>query len=359
MNKTVSIILPVYNVEKYLDKCLKSLTNQTLMNIEIIVVNDGSTDKSQDIIDDYKNKYPNMIKAFYLEHKGVANARNYALNYVSGEYIGFVDSDDYISKEMYEKLYDKAKHENAPIVCCNFYRVSKDKHIKIAFGNENINKDEVFNKNIYESNLLFEEFPYVWNKIFKTDLIKQNRIDFDLNLRIYEDMFFTYKAFSKAEKISHIDEFLYFYRILRKGSLTNKFTEKRFDIFKLSESLIGYYKKIGKYEEVKEALVYVILKHIYIVFFYYRNVSPKRLKLQYIDKSFTMLNDEFVNWKDNMYFNLWNKNKKRYKYKIYWIYRVLLKEPIEAVTNKLKQKIKNKVKFYKNKLKNIIRRAEK
>ena len=100
-NIAVSIIVPVYNVEKYLERCLKSLINQTLKDIEIIIVNDGSIDGSQTIIDNYKNKYPNMIKSFYIKNGGAAKARNYALNYVTGEYIGFVDSDDYVSEEMY------------------------------------------------------------------------------------------------------------------------------------------------------------------------------------------------------------------------------------------------------------------
>lgn len=124
--KKVSIIVPVYNVEKYLKRCLNSLVNQTLTDIEVILVNDGSKDKSQEIINEFKEKYPEKIKAFETVNGGAAKARNYALEHVTGEYIGFVDSDDYVEEDMYEKLYNKAIEENAEIVCCNYYRVQEE-----------------------------------------------------------------------------------------------------------------------------------------------------------------------------------------------------------------------------------------
>ena len=166
--KKVSIIVPVYNVEKYLRKCLNSLVNQTLTDIEVILVNDGSKDKSQEIINEFKEKYPEKIKAFETVNGGAAKARNYALEHVTGEYIGFVDSDDYVEEDMYEKLYNKAIEENAEIVCCNYYRVQEEvnKFSAKKFGNQRINKDNIFNKSIYEEKLLFDEVPYLWNKIF-------------------------------------------------------------------------------------------------------------------------------------------------------------------------------------------------
>ena len=227
--KKVSVIVPVYNVEQYLGRCLNSLINQTLKDIEIIIVNDGSTDNSQVIIDNYKNKYSEIIKVYNIKNVGAAKARNYALKYVTGEYIGFVDSDDYISEEMYEKLYNEAKIKEADIVCCNYYRViDEQKFNKKTFGNEKILKEELFDKNIYEANLLFDEVPYLWNKIFKTEIIKNNNIEFSEDLRIYEDLLFTYQAFQKANKVSGIDDAMYFYMVSRQESLTHILTEKRF-----------------------------------------------------------------------------------------------------------------------------------
>ena len=111
----VSIIVPVYNVEKYLDRCLESLVNQTLRDIEILVVNDGTKDNSQKIIDKYA-KMDSRVIPFKKKNGGLSDARNYALDKASGEYVGFVDSDDYVAKDMYEKLYNKAIEENADIV---------------------------------------------------------------------------------------------------------------------------------------------------------------------------------------------------------------------------------------------------
>ena len=131
--KKISIVVPVYNVEKYLERCLESLTNQTLEDIEIILVNDGSIDASQTIIDKYKNRFPNKIKSFYIKNGGAAKARNFALNQVTGEYIGFVDSDDYISEEMYEKMYEKAKKASCSGSCCYNCSVSLCWHLCLLY----------------------------------------------------------------------------------------------------------------------------------------------------------------------------------------------------------------------------------
>ena len=119
----VSIIVPVYNVEKYLDKCLKSLVNQTLKDIEIIVVNDGTKDNSQKIVDKYVKKYPKLVKSYIKENGGLSSARNYGLKYVNGEFISFIDSDDWVRKDMFEKMYQKAKKEDLDIVICDSINV--------------------------------------------------------------------------------------------------------------------------------------------------------------------------------------------------------------------------------------------
>ena len=129
----VSIIVPVYGVEEWLSRCLDSLVNQTLNDIEIIVVNDGSPDNSQAIIDEYERKYPDMVKGYQKENGGLSDARNYGMKYATGEYIAFVDSDDYVDLAMYEKLYLKAKEDNADAVTCAYFKVNeKQKYKKIV-----------------------------------------------------------------------------------------------------------------------------------------------------------------------------------------------------------------------------------
>ena len=120
----ISVIVPIYNTEKYLARCIESILCQTYTNLEIILVDDGSTDKSGDICDFYARK-DNRVKVVHKENGGAAAARNFALNMVTGQYIGFVDSDDYTDIEMYQKLYEKAKQENADIVVCGYYGVQE------------------------------------------------------------------------------------------------------------------------------------------------------------------------------------------------------------------------------------------
>jgi len=344
--KKVSVIVPVYNVEKYLSRCLESLVNQTIKDIEVLVVNNKSTDDSQKIIDEYQKKYPDIVKPFQEEVPGAANARNKALEHASGEFIGFVDSDDYIEETMYEEMYNKAKEMDSDIVCSGYYRVIEDKkYTKMKFGNKRIKQEEVFDKNIYEQNLLFDEVPYLWNKIFKSSIIKEENIKFDNELRIYEDLLFTYQAFSKAKKISRVDKPFYYYIIQREGSLTQTLTEKRFDIFKVTEKLNDYYKKTGKYDELKEVLLYIILKHIYVILEKKTKNSEKKLKRKYINQVFEFLNKEFPNWKENMYFELQRKPVKKYTSKLYWKLCTLVGVNIVKVWPILKKKAKKGIKY--------------
>ena len=116
----VSVIVPIYNVEKYIKKCLNSLVNQTLQEIQIILVNDGSKDKSGEIAKEYAQMYKNKILYLEKENGGLSDARNYGIPYAEGEYIAFIDSDDYIDENAYEEMYDKAKKENSDYVECDF-----------------------------------------------------------------------------------------------------------------------------------------------------------------------------------------------------------------------------------------------
>ena len=127
--KDISIIVPVYNAEKYLVKCLDSLVNQTKKNIEIILVNDGSKDKSIDILNEYKEKYPDMITIISQENQGQSAARNSGIENATGKYIDFVDSEDYVSENMFEKLYEKAIEKDFDVVASNVNCVYLDKNL--------------------------------------------------------------------------------------------------------------------------------------------------------------------------------------------------------------------------------------
>ena len=160
----VSVIVPVYNVEKYIRKCMESLVNQTLKEIEIIVVNDGTKDNSMNIVKEFKEKYPDKIVCLEKENGGLSDARNFAIPFAKGEYIAFLDSDDYVEKNMYEDMYELAKKENSDMVECDFFWEYPDK-IKEDIG-------VIYN---CKKEMLEKVRVVAWNKLIKRDILVVGR----------------------------------------------------------------------------------------------------------------------------------------------------------------------------------------
>ena len=169
----VSIIVPVYNVEKYLSKCLDSLVNQTLKDIEIIIVNDGSPDHSQDIIDKYAKRYSKKIRAFQKDNGGQASARNLGLTKATGEYILFVDSDDYIELDTCDELYNNAKKLNSDIVLFDYYIIYSKEHNKLKSVIEKVNDVDNINKKEF-----FLSTPSPVNKLFRREFLLNHNFRF-------------------------------------------------------------------------------------------------------------------------------------------------------------------------------------
>ena len=217
----VSIVVPVYNVEKYLRRCLDTLVSQTLEDIEIICVNDGSTDSSLQILEEYAKK-DNRVVIVTQVNGGLSDARNTGLAYVTGEFIGFVDSDDYIEEKFYEKLYNAAKSENAEIACCGIIRENRRKLKELVkFEDQVVCRD--INKKF--SMLKVPEHCYVWNKIYKTDKLKELDLKFKKGL-IYEDMPFTADVLTQMGDIVCVPEIKYHYWIHKGSIIKNSETDK-------------------------------------------------------------------------------------------------------------------------------------
>ena len=219
----VSIIIPVFNVECYLQECLDSVVNQTLKDIEIICIDDGSTDSSLKILQKYK-KQDNRIILLTQENKGAHLARTTALKIAKGEYIGFIDSDDWIDLDFFETLYNKAIEENADIV-----------RTKIKIIEDNVEKDNMYNKiierHINENSVLekTEHWNVIWNSIYKLKFLRQNKIDyFDSDLPMCHDMPFTCRADLLAKKIMPVSDVYYYYRKNRQGQLIEPTVERIF-----------------------------------------------------------------------------------------------------------------------------------
>ena len=215
----VSVILAVYNVEKYLAECLENLINQTLQDIEIICINDGSTDTSLSILEEYAKK-DSRIKIYSKENEGQAVARNFGMEKANGEYIAFVDSDDWCELNMYEKLFNEAKKHDADLVECNCFYYNdalstKNKAQKVLKG---VPYSTCFNwKDLNDKTLVFENNPVApWNKLCRTAFLKENKLYFP-KARFAEDAYFSLRIRLLAHKIVHIEDLLYVYRI-REGS---------------------------------------------------------------------------------------------------------------------------------------------
>ncbi|MFG6149943.1 glycosyltransferase family 2 protein [Halobacillus sp. B23F22_1] len=218
MNPEISIIVPVYKVEKYLEKCIDSILSQTFKNFELILVNDGSPDNCGKICEYYKQK-DSRVNVIHKENGGISDARNMGLNYATGNYIGFVDSDDYLLTNMYEVMYNTAIKNGSDIVVCDFFKLNEDENDVSKCEDRdspiiNLTNYEALEK-IYTE--IPETFVVVWNKLFKKEIFKEVKFD---KSKIYEDEFITHKLLLEAKKVTYIRKKLYNY-LIREGSIVN------------------------------------------------------------------------------------------------------------------------------------------
>lgn len=241
----ISIIVPVYNVSKYLEKCIESLVNQTYKNLEIILVDDGSTDNSLAICHKYSG-IDSRIKVLHKENGGLSSARNAALDILEGEYLMFVDSDDWIDVEMIHKLYSELKNRNADIAICNFERTSNENNKIDNRSNEAILEMTSIEalRNLYSDNIEVQMITS-WCKLYKSNLFKQIRFP---EGKIHEDEFTTYRLYSKSEKIIYLDEKLYYYRITPGSIMNSKFNLKRLDILEAFNERMHFANDLGDRE---------------------------------------------------------------------------------------------------------------
>lgn len=215
--KTISVVIPVYNVEKYLSECLDSVINQTYKNLQIILVDDGSTDSSGKICDEYAEK-DDRITVVHQSNAGAGAAKNTGLELIDGDYFSIIDSDDYIELDMYEKMVNSLEKYNSDIAQCLFRNVfvndSFDRKYKIKGNYPKV----LTPKNFLKEYLYDWKYAIFWNKLFKKSLLQN--IKFPVGRKI-DDEFFTYKLVCNAKKVVNIDNILYNYR-MRKTSVMNE-----------------------------------------------------------------------------------------------------------------------------------------
>lgn len=308
----VSVIVPIYNVEKYLEKCINSLLSQTLEDIQIILVNDGSKDNSGNIAKEYEKNNKDRVIYVEKENGGLSDARNYGLKYATGDFIAFLDSDDYIEKNAYEEMYNKAIEENADYVECDFIW-------------EFPNKIRVDKQYPYKNKKEMLSFVRVvaWNKLIKRQLITDNNLEFPKGLR-YEDIEFTYKLIPFINKFAYVDKPFIHY-VQRKGSIANVQNERTAEIFTVLDNVIEFYKKNNIYEKYRDELEYNYARYLLCSSLKRMcKIKDKTIREKLLTESWKRLNSNFPNWKENVILKTVNIGKNKYMrtvnkstYKIY------------------------------------------
>lgn len=284
----LSVIVPCYNGEKFIGRCLESLVNQTLQDIEIIVINDGSTDNSQDIIDSYANKYHN-IKAYKILNSGIADARNFGVSKVETPYFGFLDCDDYTDVTMFEKMYNKAIETNAQVVVSNFYWVKGKKKKLEKEGPYNTGKD-----------MLIHLFAVLWNKIYDTEFVRSTNIRFPSGNR-YEDAYFLYCLAPNIERLAFVDEAFVHY-VQHENSITHNNNEEVKNMITIFDNILNYYAHTNRYDEYHDELEYLHIKFFLgNSFLRSARIDDKQDRDYTIQLGWNMLNDEFPDWHHNHY----------------------------------------------------------
>ncbi|MGG3383611.1 glycosyltransferase [Heyndrickxia faecalis] len=258
----VTIVVPIYNSEKFLSRCLKSIQNQTYKNIEVIMVNDGSQDNSLKICLEFANK-DSRFTVINKENGGVSSARNVGIEKANGEYINFIDPDDWIDNAMIERLYSTIKKYNSDISICNYVKeyvyndeqkqlINVDRLIKTYDRIQALN--EMLKPNSFKG--------FVWNKLFSLNLIKENKIKFDENINFCEDLLFCCETMLKAKKIVYDNSPFYHY-FIHSNNITSGFNIKKISSLDAIEKIINLLDKSGV----------SILKKTYITYYMHMNIS--------------------------------------------------------------------------------------
>ena len=290
----VSVIVPIFNSEKFLKRCIDSLINQTLDDMEFILINDGSTDSSEKIINSYDDS---RIKYFKRSNHGIGATRNFGIDHSKGEYIGFLDSDDYVESDMYEKMYNECINKDLDIVICDhFIEKGNDSNILkfVDFGVTCLND---------MPNLLLDINLAPWNKIYSRNIFSSDTY-YPVGVK-YEDTPWVALMMSRANKIGKLNEPLYHY-IVHDNSQTTVIDERVFDIFKITDILLD---NLGDNKYIKSSVddlvIYLITKYTISQ----RYLKNKKSRDRFIDYAFDYLNRKIPDFKKSNFF----KNRNRLK----------------------------------------------
>lgn len=280
----ISVIVPAYNAEKTIGKCLETLVNQTYENMEIIVIDDGSKDNTLKIMKKYQKKHPDKVVIISRENKGIGYTRNEGIKIATGKYLGFVDSDDYVEVEMFEHLYNHLKKTKADIVVSDYYEFDELNRREKKIIDFDVTNIETFPDLINEINTA------PWNKLYKKSIFKN--IKYPENLK-YEDLSTVLLALLKANKISKLNEPLYDYYINMNGE-SNTFNYRILDLLEvLNIAKEGF----PKNKEMNKAFLQLSFSKIFPYVEAMYNTNDQELMFKYLDAGILYLNKNFKFWR--------------------------------------------------------------
>lgn len=274
-NPLITIIVPVYNAEKYLERCIQSILSQTFSDFELVLVDDGSTDNSPSMCDCYMER-DNRVHVVHQTNAGVSAARNKGIDAAKGEFISFIDADDWVEREMYQTLYDEASRKEADYVYCGYYR-EKD-------GCSRPQEYVTFSPNNHLSNIrnhIDTWFIAVWSSIIRRIIVIQNKIKFNTRLAYNEDFNFMAKCLTAVQRISKVNQPLYHYNEDNVSSALHKKKLRQAEDEYISQiDVIDFYLKKHLYDDCKKELNYRLVRCIY----FYKNFQRDKR----YDKTITM-----------------------------------------------------------------------
>lgn len=291
----ISIIVPVYNVEKYLDKCVDSIVKQSYENIQIILVDDGSLDRCPKLCDAWKKKDERII-VIHKCNGGLSDARNIGLEHASGDYIAFVDSDDYIDINMYQYLLDKMVEYDCDIIQCDFRKIDEsDNYIK-SF--DMIPKYSEFNREESIVSLIDESCinQMVWNKLYKRFIFDDLRFEVG---KYNEDDFFMYQALNKCKKVGCVDYKFYYYLIRDTSIMGKKFSLKRLDGLEARfRRYLFIQKKYSQYANKEKVLYWLYIIYIYQKVLKIENMEECKKACSIVKNYFSKIKNDSISIKN-------------------------------------------------------------
>lgn len=320
----ISIIVPVYKVERYLDKCVKSILSQTFTDFELILVDDGSPDQCGKMCDEYA-KMDDRVKVIHKENGGISDARNAGIDIACGDFISFVDSDDYISRDMYEILYNLIKTYNADISMCNYYRISEDGKIQQGKVRDMV---QCFNKETALKELLLERIfgNHVWGRLYKKELFSNIRFPKGVN---YEDIGITFLLFAKCNNIVYSNKKKYFY-VTREGNITGTKSESNIrDYMNMTKRRYQFidnnFPQLNIYNVLRLSINYINV-HLWAALNgledFYKDIENEYLLFKRITKKKKFKIMWYMNFKEKIHFIFLLLNRYLYKKLIIWFFKI-------------------------------------